>query len=68
MASHVEEQIAARIAAAKARRADRRQQRAELDEAREYGLEARHTAKMRRWAEEDDTTVAPQATTAIEEE
>lgn len=68
MTSHVDAAVAARIAAAREKRQQRRQQRAELDEAREYGLEARHTAKMRRWAEDDDTTVAPQATTAIEEE
>ncbi|CAM5254428.1 hypothetical protein [Streptomyces coeruleorubidus] len=53
MTSHVDEQIAARIAAARLKRSKRRQQRAELDEARAYGLHARHTAKMRRWAKED---------------
>ncbi|MER8008128.1 hypothetical protein [Streptomyces sp. NPDC094149] len=53
MTSHVEEQIQARIAAARAKRAKRRQQRVELAEAREYGLQARHAAKMRRWAEDE---------------
>lgn len=53
MTSHVDEQIAARIAAAKAKRAKRRQQREELDDAREHGLQARHTAKLRRWQQED---------------
>ena len=53
MTSHVETQIQARIAEAKARRARRRQQRAELDEARAPGLQARHAAKMRRWADEE---------------
>uniref|UniRef100_UPI0035191B4A hypothetical protein n=1 Tax=Streptomyces calvus TaxID=67282 RepID=UPI0035191B4A len=50
----MEEQIVARIAAARLKRAQRRQQRAELDEARQHGLTARHTAKMRRWQREDD--------------
>ncbi|WP_180685326.1 hypothetical protein [Streptomyces gossypiisoli] len=48
MASHVDEQIAARIAAARLKRERRRQQRAEMDEARRYGLNARHAAKLRR--------------------
>ncbi|MEV6662759.1 hypothetical protein [Streptomyces nigra] len=54
MTSHVDEQIAARIAAARLKRSKRRQQRAELDENRRHGLQARHTAKMRRWAAEED--------------
>lgn len=53
MTSHVEQQIQARIAAAKRKRALRRKQRQELDANRTYGLDARHAAKMRRWAEED---------------
>jgi hypothetical protein len=53
MPSHVDEAVQARIAAAKAKRDRRRQQRAELEEARAYGLQARMTAKMRRWAEDD---------------
>ncbi|MER6296863.1 hypothetical protein [Streptomyces althioticus] len=53
MTSHVDEAVQARIAAAKEKRAKRRQQREELDEARAYGLTARHAAKMRRWAEDD---------------
>lgn len=52
--SHVERQIAARIAAARQKRAQRRRQREELDEARAHGLQARHAAKMRRWTEEED--------------
>jgi hypothetical protein len=51
--SHVDQAVAARIAAAGQRRAKRRQQRAELAEARCYGLEARHAAKVRRWAAEE---------------
>ena len=54
MTSHVDEQVAARIAAAKNKRQQRRQQRAELDAARIPGLAARHNAKLRRWAAEDD--------------
>ncbi|MFK4023142.1 hypothetical protein [Streptomyces albogriseolus] len=53
MSSHVEEAVQARIAAAKAKRELRRRQREELDEARAHGLQARMTAKMRRWAEDD---------------
>ncbi|MFD6172067.1 hypothetical protein [Streptomyces coeruleorubidus] len=53
MTSHVDEAVKARIAAARLKRAKRRRQRAELDENRQHGLEARHSAKMRRWAEED---------------
>lgn len=51
MTSHVDQQIQARIAAASAKRARRRQQREELDEARAHGLEARHAAKLKRWGE-----------------
>ena len=54
MTSHVDKQIAARIAAARARRSQRRLQRAELDEARTHGLQARHLAKMARWEAEGD--------------
>lgn len=54
MPSHVDEQIQARIAAARQKRQLRRQQRAELDANRVPGLAARHSAKMRRWALEDD--------------
>lgn len=55
MTSHIDAAVTARIAAAKEKRERRRRQRAELDEAREYGLEARRTAKLaRRAAEEDD--------------
>ncbi|MEV5420276.1 hypothetical protein [Streptomyces albogriseolus] len=53
MPSHVDEAVQARIAAAKAKRELRRRQREELDEARAHGLQARMTAKMRRWAEDD---------------
>lgn len=46
--SHVEQAVAARIAAAKAKQAERKQQRADLDDARQAGLAARHRAKLRR--------------------
>ncbi|MFJ6846408.1 hypothetical protein ACIQRE_27515 [Streptomyces griseoluteus] len=54
MTSHVDEAVAARIAAAKAKRRQRRQRRAELDEYRQHGLTARHTAKLARRAGEED--------------
>ena len=54
MTSHVDQQVAAQIAAAKNKRQQRRQQRAELDAARIPGLAARHNAKMRRWRQEDE--------------
>ncbi|MEU3363872.1 hypothetical protein [Streptomyces pseudogriseolus] len=53
MTTHVDEAVQARIAAAKAKRERRKQQREELDEARAHGLQARMTAKMRRWAVDD---------------
>lgn len=52
--SHVEQAVAARIAAARVKRAKRRQQRAGLAEARAHGLQVRHAAKMRRWAAEEE--------------
>ncbi|MEV7994926.1 hypothetical protein AB0O67_24340 [Streptomyces sp. NPDC086077] len=48
MTSHVEQQIAARIAAAKTKRMRQKRQRAELNEARQYGLEIRHSTKIKR--------------------
>ncbi|MFC8667070.1 hypothetical protein [Streptomyces sp. NPDC057199] len=46
MSSHVEEQVAARIAAVRRKTEERERQRAELAEARQYGLRARHAAKL----------------------
>ncbi|MGW0632440.1 hypothetical protein [Streptomyces sp. NPDC002758] len=46
--SHVDAQIAARIARVRAQQEARQQQRAELAEARQAGLKARHRAKVRR--------------------
>jgi len=51
--SHVDQAVEQRIAAALQKRARRRRQRAELDEARSYGLASRHAAKLRRWADEE---------------
>lgn len=59
MTSHVEQQVQARIAAARNKRQQWRQQRAELDAARIPGLAARHDAKMRRWAAEVDDQGSP---------
>lgn len=49
MSSHVEQAVAARIAAAKRKDEQRKRRREELAERRKYGLQARHAAKMRRW-------------------
>ncbi|MGW0494996.1 hypothetical protein ACWD0Z_06030 [Streptomyces sp. NPDC003007] len=59
MTSHVEQQIQARIAAARAKAEANKQRRQELAEARQHGLAARHAQKLRRQdarreADEDD--------------
>jgi hypothetical protein len=51
--SHVEQQIAARIARARAGRAQQAAERAERAERRAHGLTARHAAKLRHLAERD---------------
>ncbi|MGW8684333.1 hypothetical protein ACWGNN_25330 [Streptomyces sp. NPDC055817] len=48
MTSHVDEAVAARIAAARRKTEQRRRQRAEFAEARQYGLIARKVTKNRR--------------------
>ncbi|MEV5441412.1 hypothetical protein AB0N23_02510 [Streptomyces sp. NPDC052644] len=48
MTSHVEQQIQARIAAAKAKKQQQEQRRAELAANRAAGLRARHRTKARR--------------------
>lgn len=48
MTSHVDEQVAARIAAATNKRQQQRRQRAELDANRQAGLAARKTTKLKR--------------------
>lgn len=51
MTSHVEQQIAARIAAARRRAEEEQRRRAELAKARKAGLARRHAAKLARLAE-----------------
>ncbi|MEU0588269.1 hypothetical protein [Streptomyces sp. NPDC006132] len=58
MSSHVEEQIQARITAARAKAEADKRRRQELAEARQHGLAARHAQKLqrqdaRRGADED---------------
>ncbi|MFE6194127.1 hypothetical protein [Streptomyces sp. NPDC057838] len=48
MTSHVEEQIQARIAAARAKAEADKRRRQELAEARQHGLAARHAQKLQR--------------------
>lgn len=48
MTSYVDEAVTARIAAARRKAEERTRQRAELAEARQYGLRARHAAKLAR--------------------
>lgn len=47
--SHIDQAVAARIDAARRKTAAKKRARQELAEARNSGLEARHTAKLRRW-------------------
>ena len=66
MTSHVEQQIAARIARVRAEEERKRQQREELARRRAAGLARRHAAKLRRLAEKgralaptlDNTSIA----------
>lgn len=51
MTSHVEQQIQALIARARAEEARKREQREELNTARTAGLAKRHAQKLRRLAE-----------------
>ncbi|MGY3202669.1 hypothetical protein [Streptomyces sp. TE5632] len=53
MSSHVEQQIAARIAAVRARREQQAADRAARAEQRAHGVAARHAAKLRRLTEQD---------------
>ena len=52
MTSHVDEQVAARIAAAKAKAQQQKQQRAEFHQRRQAGLKARRAAKLCRLCKE----------------
>lgn len=54
MTSHTDQAVQARIAAARLKRERSRRRRAELAEARAHGLQARHAAKVARWADEND--------------
>ena len=54
MTSHVEQAVAARIAAARRRTEDMRRQRAELAAARKRGLATRHAQKLANLREADD--------------
>ncbi|MCX4573083.1 hypothetical protein OHB41_07770 [Streptomyces sp. NBC_01571] len=58
MTSHVEQQVQARIAAAKQRQEDMRRRRAELDATRRRGLAARHAQKLRNLSRVDTATTA----------
>ncbi|MFF0076577.1 hypothetical protein [Streptomyces sp. NPDC005494] len=51
---NVETLVQARIAAARRKAEQKKRRRAELDERRQYGLQARHAAKLRRWNQESD--------------
>ncbi|AVH59723.1 MULTISPECIES: hypothetical protein [Streptomyces] len=53
MASHIDEAIAARVAAAQARRDQQAAVRAAFAQRRAHGLTARHRAKLRRQAEQE---------------
>lgn len=61
MASHVEQTVAARIAAARARIAQQRAERAAFAEARAHGLATRHTAKLRHLAAAEQQPAAADA-------
>ncbi|MFI2202655.1 hypothetical protein ACH47Z_18120 [Streptomyces sp. NPDC020192] len=56
MSSYVEQQIAARIARARAEEERKRRERAELAAARAAGLERRHAQKLARLAENNEGT------------
>ncbi|MEU5892522.1 hypothetical protein ABZ835_37635 [Streptomyces sp. NPDC047461] len=61
MTSHVEQQIAARIAVARRRAEEQRKRREELAAAREMGLGFRHAQRLRNFAEAalDNSSLAP---------
>lgn len=64
--SHVEQAIAARIAAAKIRVAAAKERRDDLAQARRRGLAARHANKLRRLAEQEQRRQADEQTTPKE--
>lgn len=52
--SNADERVQARIAEARRRRERRRALRAEMNEARQYGLVARMRSKTRRWDDDEE--------------
>lgn len=56
---NVDDIVAAKIAAARYHIQAATRQRAELAEARRHGMAARHTAKLRRQAQQTDDTEQP---------
>ncbi|MFK4595728.1 hypothetical protein [Streptomyces pristinaespiralis] len=50
---NAEDVVQEQIAEARRKIEAKKRRRAELQEARRHGLEARHAAKMRRWQRED---------------
>ncbi|NED35573.1 hypothetical protein [Streptomyces sp. SID8499] len=61
MASHVEQAVAARLAAVQARRAQQRQDRAERAARRRAGVDAHNRAKLARLAAEQTAAANPVA-------
>ncbi|WP_459752875.1 hypothetical protein [Streptomyces sennicomposti] len=59
MASHVEQAVAARLAAVQARRAQQRQDRAARAARRRAGVDARNRAKLARLATEQPAEAGP---------
>lgn len=68
MTSHVEQAVAARIAAARRRTEDMRRQRAELAAARKRGLAQRHAAKLRNLRGAEDHAGVTETPTDDEEQ
>ncbi|MEU6244827.1 hypothetical protein [Streptomyces sp. NPDC047024] len=64
MTSHVEQEVARRIAAARAKAEQEKQQRAELAAARRVGVARRHAAKLQRLAMSALDNVTPAASGA----
>ena len=58
--SHVEQQIAARLAAARIRVQAAQERRASLAEARRYGIARRHAAKLRHLSDAEQRQAAEQ--------
>ncbi|MFF7754371.1 hypothetical protein ACFZCP_35230 [Streptomyces sp. NPDC007971] len=67
MTSHVEQQIAARIAAARRKDAEDKRRRQELAEARQHGLAARHAQKLRNQASRSTTPKENRMTSKLDQ-